>query len=277
MKGILIIAAGHHYYGKMAATLAATIKATGTAIPIHLAYSTSALTHLTDGELALFDSRAEIPAKYLEPAIIRVKLFINKLSPFEETLFLDADMVWLQRKPEEIFETLKEVDITFSNHGVAGYSIWADLPDVRAAYELGDKPFYLIHSEFIYFKKTVAVGKFFTLARKINDTLKVKSIVFAGGIPDELPFSIAACQLDIKPHQNVYHPVWWRRTWKVSVPAYKLYNDFYALSMGGNYNDSQSILNYDTLSRAAYRKLEVKGSAFTWKKKRNFLAERSLI
>ena len=98
-KGILILAIGHPYYGRMAAALAATIKTTGTGIPIHLAYTESAISHLTEKEIALFSSKSIINDKYCTPVPIRSKMFIYQLSPFDETLYLDADLLLFQKMP----------------------------------------------------------------------------------------------------------------------------------------------------------------------------------
>jgi hypothetical protein len=83
---------------------------------------------------------------------IKAKLFMYDYSPFNETIFLDVDQIVIAgRKLAPIFEELVDVDLTFSNTGIAKASIWAKIDEVKSIY--GDKQFYNFHSEFVYFKK----------------------------------------------------------------------------------------------------------------------------
>ena len=63
MKGILLIAAGHPYYGKMAVNLALGLKNTQPDVNITLAYESTAISHLNANERALFNL-IEIPKEY---------------------------------------------------------------------------------------------------------------------------------------------------------------------------------------------------------------------
>lgn len=277
-KGILLIAVGHPNYGKMAANLAATIKCTGTTIPIHLAHNPSAVSHLSDSEMDLFDSFELIPDDYITPAFIRSKMFMYDLSPFKETIFLDVDIVWFKKKPEELFEQFQEVSFSFTNHGYQNQkSIWADFSEVREAYKLSDDDrLYGIHSELMYFKKCKEVKKYFDTAKKIYDNLKVKATVFAGAIPDELPFTIAGALCKMYPHEDEYRPIWWRSTDKNGSQIHELYENYFAMSMGGN-NSTAMSSSYNVLAKAAYYKLGIKKGPYQWKAKREFLPERSKI
>lgn len=274
-KGILLLALGNSAYGRMAAVLAATIKATGTAIPIHLAYTESAIRYLTDNEKALFDSMAIIPEKYYtwngQAKWIMAKVFMYQLSPFEHTLYLDCDIVWLKKLPDEIFTNFAATDLTYANSGVQASSMWADTEEIKAAYNV-DKVLG-IHSEFMCFKKNKTVKHFFSVAQDTYKHLKIDHTTFAGAIPDELPIMIAAELTGMMPHQQPYFPVFWYKRDKKMLHSYQIAKDYYGISMGGNYNMQDEITMYNNLAAAAYYKLGLK-FPYQWKQKKYFLAER---
>ena len=278
-RGILIIAAGHPYYGKMAAALAATIKCKST-VSIHLAYAGSALKYLSGAELALFGSMAPIPGQFYtfngQQRFIKAKMYLYELSPFLETIFLDADMAMV-KDPLPLFDELKEYDITFSNHGSDGtQSIWADIEKVKETYQVQQEKFYSLHSEFIFFKKTKVARKFFTTAQHLYEKLKVPATTFAGAIPDELPPILACMLTKLYPHKDYYRPVFWQNSEKRMLHIYEIAREYYGYSMGSHTSPRHSISLYNTSVSAAYRKLGLQ-HAYTWKQKKSFLPERKNI
>ena len=275
-KGILVLAIGHYNYGRMAAALAASIKATGSEWPIHLVHTEESLSRLSPDELALFDSMALVPEKYIEPVPIRSKMFLYQLSPFDQTLYLDADLVWFNQKPEDLVAELGECKLTFSNFGFSdGPNLWADFDEVREAYALGEEKIYKLHSELVYFIKDAEVKAFFTAARKAYDSIKIKFTTFAGGIPDELPFAIAMAQTKMYPHADNFRPMWWRNSEPVKQ-LHLLYSDYWGLSMAGNSTTQTCINMYNTVGAAAYYKLKIR-YPYQWKTKRSFLIERRAL
>lgn len=279
-RGILLIACGHPYYGKMAAALAATIKVSDSNMPVHLAYAGDALNYLSETEKKLFGSLSEIPEDNYtvdgKVKWIRTKMFMYDLSPFDETIFLDVDMLWLKQSPAVLFDEFKEVEMTFCNYGeVEKYSQWANVEEVRAAYPSTGK-YYSLHSELVYFKKCKNNRKLFNAAKKIYDNLKVKATTFAGAIPDELPFAIAIMQHGVVAHKEPYRPVFWMNAEPRIKHIYELAKDYIALSMGGNYNPKFTVDTYNTLTSAAYHKLGLQ-QPYKWKLKRSFLSERKAL
>src|SRR4051812_2247177 len=273
-QGLLLIAAGHQNYGKMAAVLAASLKAIAPEIPIHLAYTESAIASLTESEMKLFDSKAVIPEKYYlnkgNTEYIRTKMYMYNLSPFKETIFLDCDMIWLSKSPAALFEQLKEVELTFSNGGYHTTSIWGDVEEIKQVY--GIDKIYDIHSEFFYFKKGDVAKNFFKEAQGIYNNLKVKATTFAGAIPDELPFLIAAETTSTAPHQMPFLPIFWRGRNKSLMHPYQRAKLWYAISMGGNSNHPFEVTDYNNLAMAAYQKMGLQ-YPYKWKHKSSFLAE----
>ena len=89
--GVLLIATGHKNYFRMAQVLAASIRVNDPEIKICIATDGK---HLVD--MSLFDQFVQIDEKYLtEP--IKAKVFMNMITPFEETLFLVLKSAILRR------------------------------------------------------------------------------------------------------------------------------------------------------------------------------------
>lgn len=280
-NGILLLSLGNPNYGKMAAALAAMIKAADSTTQIHLSYTESAISHLRENEKTVFDSMAPIPEKYYTmqgmPKFIKAKMYLYELSPFQETLYLDSDIAWLKKSPARVFEELKDIDLTYANSGLQTYSQWADLEKVRTAYNI--EKVVGIHSEFVFFRKCEKVEAFFQKAQRIYSNLKVPATVFAGAIPDELPLMIAAELTGMMPHQQPYYPVFWYKRDKKMLHSYQIAKDYYAMSMGGHYNAQHEMDMYNILTTAAYNKLKLSSGSrgpypYQWKNKNSFLAER---
>ena len=222
MEGILIIAAGHPYYGVYAHQLAMSIKAQSS-VNITLAYTDSAITHLRPDALGLFDKKVKIPEKmYMKGAkqdFFRIKTHMYQLSPYKETIYLDADTILVPNSGiDSLFEQFKEIDFTICNRGVFDLDTdqpfarhrwyWADLNEVKEVHGKGN--LWQIHSEFVYFKKCDKISKLFKDAQKLFDKPGVElTIPFAGGVPDELPLAISMLKNGIDPHQVNYIPFYW--------------------------------------------------------------------
>lgn len=171
------------------------------------------------------------------------------LSPFDETIFLDADQVMIaNRSLVPVFDQLAGVDITFSNTGINETTFWADLDDVRSIY--GKEPHWSLHSEFVYFKKTKPARDLFAAAKKVFKDHKVKSAITFGGAPmaDELAFEIACMITGIYPHQENWKPNFWfaRERLLARKHSYEL-TEFITYSMGGNNTPAAVKRNYQNL------------------------------
>ena len=287
-KGILLIAAGHPYYGKMAAALAATIRVMDSEIPIHLAFTESAVKYLSTRELALFSSSDIIPVDYYTTEkgnnYIRIKMYMYELSPFKKTLFLDCDLLWLKKSVSDLFDELAGSIVSYQNYGFAdlseetlsnNFTLWADINEVKNAYNINEGRYYNVHSELLYFEKGQQTKKYFKAALKVYDNLKVAATVFAGSIPDELPFAIASAQLAIYPHKDNFTPSYWANAMGNTI-LYNIYKNHFTMSMAGNMANDTQRGNYNILTTAAYQKLGLQ-QPYQWKNKRSFLSERKII
>ena len=275
-RGILIIALGAPEYGRMAANLASSIRFADKDMKIHLVWSGQSISHLTDAHKALFTSMAECPAEYYtkngKTVYLKAKTCIYELSPFEETLFLDADMIWFSNRQFKnattVFNELKDVELTFQNRGHfdlkkdvlnENYSNWCNIKEVKAKYFTGaiggeKGRFYHLHSEFVFFKRSESNKAFFKLCREIFDKPKVKPADFDGDIPDELAFDIAVAITGKNPHKENYLPIhWFAMDGKASL--HDLHDKYYGLSMGGNNLPPRVMEKYKMLAKVYARSL----------------------
>lgn len=288
-RGILILALGHPYYGRMAQNLAMSIKYNSPDVKIALAYAYSGISHLQKYELDLFDQVIQVPDQYITVGglrqYIKAKSYLNEITPWDETLYLDADMVWLPRKGvNQLYEELKDIDFTMQSRGRTDisqsvpneYSFWCSVNEMKDSYGFEKGWYYTLSSEVIWFKKTPEVKKFFKESQKIYDDIKVNYTRFAGGgIPDELVFSIAMIKLSFYPHK-IWIPAYWEQAERANIDNSTLYNNYYLMSAGGHLNAKSTIKLYDNLVQYYGRHFGVQ-HPFKLKHKREFVPERTHI
>lgn len=287
-KGILLIALGHPNYGKMAANLAASIKATSK-IPVCLAFGDGGDRHLNEKDRSFFDKFVEIPKEYYHrmgmlKEYIKVKCHVYDLSPFDETIFLDADMIWLPIKPiDELFKECKEIDFTIQVRGFCDmvepkedYSWWVNLKQLKEAYKIESGKYYSYSSEFIYFKKKKQIGDYFKKAVKNYDTLSVEHTMFDGGIPDELIFGLTTLQTGLEPHKDYFTPIYWEQAEKRGLQGTQLYSGYYAYSLGGASQSRKEQGIYDNLVQFYANKMGMTNN-YKAKNKREYLPQRQRL
>lgn len=256
-KGVCVIAAGSPYYGTLAINLAMGLKQTDATTHITLLWQGQAKQYIEN--YPIFDNYIEIPNECTTrngiENLIRSKVCLYDLSPYEETIYIDSDVIWCPYKPiSKLFDELKDVDITIGNRGECNLNtdprlIWSKPESMRKI--LGeDAVVYNLSSEFIYFKKNETNKLFFEEAKTRFDNPDVEYNRFAGGVPDELAFQIAMIKTGIKPHKLPYLPFYWESYEKRNLQLSELYKEeFYGYSIGGNVLSTQQKLNYDTLAK----------------------------
>jgi hypothetical protein len=292
MKGILLIACGHRNYGRMAVNLASSIRLVDKDVNICLAYTESAVTHISEEEKALFNDFVEIPKKYYtlgknNKAYIKTKAHLDQLTPYDETLFLDVDQVWLWKKtPSQIFEELGQHEYVIENSGYVRFDNiifpqaenWSDMQDVRTAYEFTDERFYKIHSEFIFFKRTDNIRTLFEKIREVYTKPKVKPKEFAGAYPDEYAYAVAMSILQFYPSIDNYVPTFWYPREKKDLHLHQIAELYLTLSIGGAYVDESSKKQYNAVVKRAFNELGLQSIPFqitNFTDKRTYLTERT--
>lgn len=272
-KGILLIAIGSTEYLEMAKNLAMSIKNVEPTMQIALAHNFGSI------ESKLFDLLIDVPFESYntngQVEFIKVKTWMYDFSPFQETIFLDVDMVWLfNKKPSELFDLCSGLNWTMSNTGLAETSIWADISEIRKIYP--NSKMWNYHSECVYFKKCEKSKTYFDKVKSIYENPPIKGTNFGGArIADELAFQLASIELNEFPHKENFTPIFWyaRDKKETNLAPHKLKDLYFAYSVGGNRLPQNVKNNFMTISNyhAQTSKLS---RAYRIKDKRTFIKER---
>jgi len=279
-KGIIIIATAHHIYGRMAYNLALTIKATGTKIPVAIVCDTRSKGHLTEEHLKMFDHVIETKQNWNQ-----VRFNIDRISPFDLTLQLDADMLWLWRDPEELIAQHEDVELLVTNEGyydieaseektTGAYPWLADREETIRQYKLKGK-LYLMRWEALLFRKTENVRKMFKLAEQIRKAPKLETWLFEGQPVDEFAFYVACNKCGLDQKISPWIPAWWCKN-SFNPTIADINKDYFAVGFGGNYVSSQYRNVYDLIMTLAAQKLGLKHQ-FKLQAKNHYLATRRTI
>jgi len=275
-RGIILVATGAAFYGRMAYNLAVTIKATED-IPVTVLHNGLALSHLSEKQKEIFNTIIEVSDKSFG-----AKLCLADYSPYDYTLYLDADMLWLpNKKPSELFDELKDVSFTSITEGYYDYDsgidysnkmyhFWCDPLEAKEKHNLTGK-FYQWRSEVIYFNKEAK--PFFDLAKEYYKNPGVNVKQFAGQVPDELAINIAACKMGIEPHEYRWMPGYWHRLHGEGMGLPWIINKFYLLSVGGNFATAVMKTCYNNVCKAAHNKLGLQ-YLFTLQSKKAVMPDR---
>ena len=272
-KGILLIAIGSSEYLAMAKNLAMSIKNVEPTMQIALAHN------FENVDSTLFDVLIEVPFESYntngQVEFIKVKTWMYDLSPFQETLFLDVDMVWLFKKqPTELFNECKGLAWTMSNTGLAETSIWADIKEIKKIYP--DSQMWNYHSECVYFNKCEKSKKYFDRVKSIYENPPLKGTNFGGArIADELAFQLASIELNEFPHKENWTPIFWyaRDKKTAGLQPHKLKEIYFAYSVGGN-RLPQNVKNNFALISNYHAQVSKFGKPYKIKDKRTFIKER---
>lgn len=276
-KGVILIALGHAYYGRMALVLAASIRFFSD-VPITLYCDIEGGSHLTFSDRRIFTNIKAMPKEYYAKGYLQSKTHLYDLSEYEQTLYLDVDMV-LCNNVETIFSQLSDSEFTIKNNGYCDLSkkitkpfMWVSEYLVKQAYGLTDERYYDYGSELIYFTKSPANAAYFEKVKEIYNSPLVKLVDFAGEPPDEPSFSIASALLNHYPHQDNYKPIFFRMWNNDKDISYKeLQAKYIGISIGGHSNTNSAPI-YQMIANEVCAKMEVTGWRF--KNKKDFLDKR---
>jgi hypothetical protein len=232
----------------------------------------------------------ECPHEYFhkeaKTVYVKAKTHLYDLSPYDETIFLDADTIMLPLKSiADTFVELKDLDFTMENRGrvnlaeirVTDTYLWATIPDVISAYKFTKGFLYGLHSEFIYFKKNDRVKKYFdTVKQEFSNPHSVPMAhVFDGDIPDEFAFAMAMIKHEMYPHTCPYIPLYWYLTDNHLGTKMSFVNaNFLGYSIGGNKIPETARRNYDRTAAAAFQRLGIR-NPYQVKQKKQFAASRT--
>lgn len=285
--GILIIAAGHKNYGQLSGTLAMSLRANGCNLPICVAHTPDTLSRLTDEYLGFITDFVLVKEHQMtlsgETCFIKIKAHMNELSPYDNTLFLDADIIMLNNgKINEILKELETVDFAIKNSGFTKFDSekikpdsmqWANLLEVKEKFGFTDEEIWNVHSEFIWWKKSEENNRLFAKWVENFENIRVENIEFASCIPDELPLWISMCQTGHKPHKENFHPTFWPMDSAKTMRIKDLKDDYCGVSIGGNSISESQKNNYDILVTLFARQMNLR-QKFLCQPKKRWLPER---
>ena len=290
-KGILLLAAGDARYGLLAYQAAISIKCNDGTMPVALAYTAPALAELSPAERSIFDSAVEVGACLSGEDYIGLKTALNHFTPFEQTLFLDADTLWLPRRPiRELFERHRNVPFTAQcytywnvlkgRQGVSPYTFWAEPAEIVRHYGIKNAKLPQLSTTFLLFQKGERTERLFESVREKylkddddkNTPLKSR---FGNGKPDEYFFNIACAEMNILPPRIPFKPVYFHFVEQDRSLKY-IYEHFHALTTGGNHVPTSVARIYDNLLTQYTKQAGVTPRFFHLDKK-EWLRERTLF
>lgn len=268
MKGILTIAIGSHFYGHLAEALAKSVRKHST-IPISVIADEDGLTGIANPKL--FDQIIEPKfVHYLDNYVFnpfKLKTYIYDYSPYEETLYIDADNIFI--KPlDTLFDTLEGSD--FQIHEVKRWTkenwdrcamVWAknvgvSIQDIIDIYECGDDATYPeYNSSFVWFKKNPKNAEYFGYVKGYYLDRRTKYKAVGKCYPDELAWNITSAKMNhfgkISGFKPIYHT--WESSKKERVPPVaEIMKDYWLLGMAGGYHTPQLVRVYEKLSGAKF-------------------------
>lgn len=293
--GIILLALGHPYYGRMAYNLAMSIKAVDSSVDITLVYTDGAIAHINHRNMWVFDNKMQIENTD-QPFGVKMQLY--DLTPYERTLYIDADTLWVSKQsPAKLLEQLKGVPFTGITEGFHDYDkpidgtinkrypIWADLEEIKQEFPLeswASKEEHIIYQwrgEFLYFEKSGVADDLFTLMRAVYRRAHTMQTVkkFADHIPDELAINIGAAMCGIAPHVYKWKPTYWDHINGNSMPDIaSLQQSYYVISCGSNASSGALKRVYDRLCAAAAYKLKLQ-HVFPLVSKKEMIITRQLM
>jgi len=292
--GILLLAIGHPYYGRMAYNLAMSLKACNSSTHITLAYTESAIAHINQRNMRVFDNKMCI-ADNDKP--FGVKLQLYDLSPYRRTIYMDVDTLWINKQgPLVLFDSLNGVSFTGITEGMHDYKdstksdpskyyyFWADVDEIYKVHD-GDfwlqeksKIIYQWRSEFLYFEKNGLTVDLFNHAKEIYNNPNLKSIKnFADHTPDELAINIACAINGVHPHKYKWQPTYWDRLNGGNMLSIdELQSKYYAISCGSNASGGALKRIYNRICTASAYKLGLQ-HVFPLVSKKEMLTNRQVM
>lgn len=230
-RGVILLAMGSPLYGRLAFNCALTLKAQRPRTPVRLWWQGSALAELKPRHLDFFDERVELPQEFYrygnQTQFFRVKTRLNELTPFEETLFLDADVAffnngllrkWLDRDdlPDFAAQTFNLLSADTGEKLVPteyGSGTWSTPQDMKKHWGWADGlEIPQINSSFMFWRRTEKNDQFWARVATLWDAPLPKRVAFNSSvgetIPDELLFHAAGAELGIRSPEVPFVPLY---------------------------------------------------------------------
>ncbi len=260
--GIIIVSLGYQLYGSCAYNLALTIKAYDPLVSISLIHDHSSIAHLNVQERAFFDTLILADEKDYtvngEKQYQRMKVCVDKYSPYDLTLYMDADNAWLPgKKVSWFFGELLSREMLF------GQNCYYDLERKKSTNPLytywqknGQTPQHIITyhdiknnlpqtiSGIFAFKKGEYSSKVFEEARRVYDDPNAPCMRWANGKPDEYCFNVALAKIGYQ--QEDKHIVYFKNVNGIQKEEV-IYQNYWGIAIGGAEVDKQTASLYNRI------------------------------
>lgn len=258
--GIIIIAIYSDFYLNLAINLAKSIRKY---------HKSLAITIITDKDVKGFDTIKPQMQHYMEKGAVnpfRLKTFIYDYSPYDTTLYLDADNLCL--KPlDGLFKKVEGVE--FQLHEVKRWGkenrhkckmVWLDkmgvpLGDFQEKYGCADAVYPEYNSSFIFFKKSPKNKEYFDLVKIAYMDRKTDFRPIGKYYPDELAYGISSAALghysSIEHFKPIYHK-WEDNKKGGGVNLTRIKENYWFLGMAGGYHTSGLTGIYQRLTKTRF-------------------------
>jgi len=212
-KGIVIMAFGKVGYAYAAWNLAKSIKTLSPSVEVCLIAQETILNYIADktvfDTIKYINNEEVVTNSKLDPAKAKINLY--KFTPFDHTLYIDADCILL-KDIEPLFDECIKSDkyyltTVIDKGGKASeirYSAWATNEKIWQHFKLKDDAILpAIQSSWCYVRKCKEADKFHAaLLKNFDFPIKDLSLKWGGGLPDELIYSGTCAQLGLMPEGN---------------------------------------------------------------------------
>lgn len=252
--GILLIALGNEYYGKLAYNLILSIRKNSN-IPITIYANGNALNYLNEN-ISTFDI-VELPKEYYnnnKVSLCNIKTSLNVLSPYDKTLYLDVDsIIFNNRKIDQIISDLdgnsfvsQSIPLTDKYYNEKSIMHQATLSDVQKVFDI-DEPKAVVNSFFVYWEKSEYSDHIFNRANEIYKQLLDKKIDLSfthwySDIPDELCLTISLTELNHEQLSILYQPLYTPR--KEDINRDKIKSIYQGMTLPDNINNLDLVRFY---------------------------------
>jgi len=273
-------ALGHPYYAHMAKNLAVSLLFHNPELEIALIHDDNGVNLLYPEDKSLFKYLIPVKPSQYKDDPYRFKLDLDKLTPFDSTLFLDVDMIWLQdmdKTPDKLLEDLGDTDFIMINRGIVStegstLSRWVNLKELKEKYKIDSV--YDVSSELIFWNKGTKV---FEEARKVYKNPKVEVSKFGTGLPDEAFFMIALSKIDYMLSINPWEPTYWEPRHFPKQHNREYIGRHYSLSVGGAFTSQHIKKFYNLLNGHYHQSLGIGSKPYQLQEKSRIFKERRKI
>jgi hypothetical protein len=227
------------------------------------------------------------------------KTIIYELSPFDETVYIDSDSIWIKnKKVDNLFNTYKGVNFGFTlYHPNAHYPVDSDnsnfwfkegetVRDLRKYFPKLKKDAYYYHlqSSFLYFKKSKQAEAIFNKAKDLFIKRDFEFRDWADSMPDELAFSLSLLNLDYKI-ENPYKDIFYYPMSEITEDGVKrgvkpiergfIEKNYFFISMAGHVMNKGLKDLYNDHVKWNYAQHQNVKNPFLWIDKKDYLKERN--